>query len=251
MAISKVAGTKLFISPVSVNPDTFKNITDSAAIALFEAISDWVEVEEIEDFGEHGDTAAKITFESVADSRTRKLKGTRDAGTKTIVVGVDPLDDGQVALAAAQATDFNYAFKVVRSDARAANYTNTVEYFIGLVSGEAVNQGSVNNVVKQTFPIDLNTKIYRKLSALVPAPTVASLDVITGSAAGGTDVEITGTNFVNVLSVKFGGASATNVVVVDATTLTCKTPAHAAGAVTVDVTTGSGTGSKAAAFTYS
>lgn len=251
MSISKTAGSKLFISPVSVNPDTYNSATDSAALALFEAINDWIEVEEIEDMGEHGDTAEEITFTSIGDARTRKQKGARNAGTKTIVVGSDPLDDGQVALAAAQATDFNYAFKVVRSDARAINYSNTVEYFIGLVTGEAVNQGAQNNVVKQTFPISLNTKIFRKLSAAIPAPTVDTLDVTTGSAAGGTDVEITGTNFVGVSSVKFGGASATDVVVVNATTLTCKTPAHGAGAVTVEVTTPSGTGSKATAFTYS
>lgn len=251
MTVSKSAGSKIFISPVSVNPDTYNAASDGGAITLFEAINDWIEVEEVEDLGEHGDTAEEITFTSIGDARTRKQKGARNAGTKTIVVGVDPLDDGQVALAAAQATDFNYAFKVVRNDARAVNYSNTVEYFVGLVTGEAVNQGAQNNIVRQTFPISINTKIYRKLSAAVPAPTVASLDVTTGSASGGTDVEITGTNFVGVTSVKFGGASATDVVVVNTTTLTCKTPAHGAGAVAVDVTTGSGTGSKAAAFTYS
>ena len=250
MAISKTAGSKIFISPVSVNPDTYNNASSSAALALFDAITDWIEVEEVEDMGEHGDTAEEITFTSIGDARTRKQKGARNAGTKTIVAGCDPLDDGQVALAAAQATDFNYAFKVVRADARASNYSNTVEYFVGLVTGEAVNQGAQNNVVKQTFPISLNTKIYRKLSAIIPAPTVASLDVTTGPAAGGTSVEITGTNFIGVTGVKFGGAAATNVVMTSDTTLTCDTPAGSAGVVSVDVTTASGTGSKPNAFTY-
>lgn len=167
MSIAKTAGSKIYISPVAVNPDTYNALSDSAAIDLFEAISDWKEVEEVEDLGEHGDTAEEITFTSIGDARTRKQKGARNAGTKTIVVGVDPLDEGQVALAAAQATDFNYAIKVVRNDARSASYTNTVEYFIGLVTGEAVNQGAQNNIVRQTFPISINTKIYRVLSELI------------------------------------------------------------------------------------
>ncbi|WP_414461822.1 iron ABC transporter substrate-binding protein [Hyphomicrobium sp. DY-1] len=170
MAISKTAGSKIYISPVSVDPGNYNGVNDAAALALFEAIADWVEVEEVEDLGEHGDTAEEITFTSVSDARTRKQKGARNAGTKTIVVGVDPLDEGQVALADAQATDFNYAFKIVRNDARSASYTNTVEYFIGLVTGEAVNQGAQNNIVRQTFPISINTKIYRVLSALIESP---------------------------------------------------------------------------------
>jgi hypothetical protein len=170
MTISKTSGSKLYISPTSVDPNDYNGVTDEAAISLFEGINDWIQVEELEDLGEHGDTAEEITFTSISDARTRKQKGARNAGTKTIVVGADPLDDGQVALAAAQATDFNYAFKIVRNDARSASYTNTVEYFVGLVTGEAVNQGAQNNIVRQTFPISINTKIYRVLSALIASP---------------------------------------------------------------------------------
>src|SRR5438552_16598571 len=67
------------------------------------------------------------------------------------------------------------------------------------------------------------------------APTVTSVTPNTGSTAGATPVTITGTNFLSPSTVTFGGAAATNVVVVNSTTITATTPAHAAGAVDVVV----------------
>ncbi len=68
-----------------------------------------------------------------------------------------------------------------------------------------------------------------------PAPTVTSVAPSSGPVAGGTDVTITGTNFVNGATVAFGGTSAKSTFV-NSTSLTCSTPAHAAGAVDVVVT---------------
>src|SRR5437764_528075 len=65
-----------------------------------------------------------------------------------------------------------------------------------------------------------------------------------GTTFGGTPVTITGTGFVTGAAVKIGGSAATNVVRVSATSITAKTPVHAAGVVNVVVTnpdTGSGT----------
>ena len=69
-------------------------------------------------------------------------------------------------------------------------------------------------------------------------PTVTSLNVITGTTCGGTHVTITGTNFTGATAVDFGLPNpATSVVVVNSTTITCVSPAHAAGFVDVQVTT--------------
>ena len=84
----------------------------------------------------------------------------------------------------------------------------------------------------------------------VVTPTVSSVSPNSGPVAGGTAVTITGTNFATGATVKFGNGSATNVVVVNATTITATTPASAAGAVTVTVTVGSQSGSLANGFTY-
>ena len=62
---------------------------------------------------------------------------------------------------------------------------------------------------------------------------------------------ITGTNFATGATVTFGSTAATNVVVVNSTTITATTPAGSAGAVTVTVTNVSGqSGSLANGFTY-
>lgn len=168
MAIHKTAGAKLFIGPV-LDPDTINALSDSAAIDYFEALADgdWTEVEEIEDLGEHGDTSEAISFTAIGNRRVRKLKGSKDAGTKTITVGRDPLDDGQIALVAAEGTDFNYAFKVVHADARTQAYTDSVEYFGGMVMSKSTNQGQVNTVTRRSFPIGINTPVWEVASEQV------------------------------------------------------------------------------------
>ncbi|MEK6226823.1 MAG: IPT/TIG domain-containing protein, partial [Chloroflexota bacterium] len=81
--------------------------------------------------------------------------------------------------------------------------------------------------------------------------TVTSVNPSSGPVSGGTAVTITGTNFSSGATVSFGGvAPTTPVVVVNATTITTTTPAHAAGAVDVTVTAGSQSGTCSSCFTY-
>ena len=169
MAISTTAGAKLFISPVAVDVDNFNSVNDAAALALFEAINDWVEVEEIEDLGELGDTAEAITFTALNNARVRKLKGPRDAGTQTVAVGRDPLDDGQEAFITAQKTQFNYAIRIEMNDAPTSGYSTSTLYYAGMVMGAPTNLGNVSNVTRRTFNIGINTAVYE-----VPAALIAS-----------------------------------------------------------------------------
>src|ERR1039458_5442114 len=69
----------------------------------------------------------------------------------------------------------------------------------------------------------------------VAAPTVIDIELPYGSTAGGEAVVITGTGFVATPTVKFGATSATSVVLYDANTIGCTTPAHAAGIVDITV----------------
>jgi hypothetical protein len=83
------------------------------------------------------------------------------------------------------------------------------------------------------------------------APIITDVEPATGPTSGGTAVTITGSNFVSPASVTFDGIAATSVVVVNSTTITAVTPAHAAtGLVNVTVSTGNGTDTDAYAFTY-
>jgi hypothetical protein len=83
-----------------------------------------------------------------------------------------------------------------------------------------------------------------------PAPSLGSVAPASGPTAGGTTVTITGTNLTGATSVTFAGTAATAFTVNSATTITAVTPAHAAGAVNVVVTTAGGPGTGTNAYTF-
>ena len=83
----------------------------------------------------------------------------------------------------------------------------------------------------------------------VPAPTINSIVPNSGPEAGGTSVVITGTAFTGATIFTFDGTAAT-CTVDSATQITCTSPAHAAGAVDVVVTTLGGSATSAGGFTY-
>jgi hypothetical protein len=68
------------------------------------------------------------------------------------------------------------------------------------------------------------------------APNLTTVSPASGPIAGGTPLTLTGQNFGSGATVTFGGAAATSVVVVSATTITANTPPHAQGSVNVVVT---------------
>jgi hypothetical protein len=67
-------------------------------------------------------------------------------------------------------------------------------------------------------------------------PIITHISPTTADPDGGTNVTITGNNFVNGATVDIGGTPATDVIVVNSTTITAKTPALTDGPVTVTVT---------------
>lgn len=81
--------------------------------------------------------------------------------------------------------------------------------------------------------------------------TVTSISPNTGSSAGGVPVTITGTNFAAGAIVSFGVATATQVVVVNSTTITAVTPPYVGGNTSVSVTNVAGDkGSLTNGFAY-
>ena len=84
-----------------------------------------------------------------------------------------------------------------------------------------------------------------------PAPKVSAISPNSGTASGGAAVTITGTGFQSGATVTIGGAAATAVTVVSNTSITAKTPAHAAGAADVVVkNTDNQTGGLSGGYTY-
>jgi hypothetical protein len=90
----------------------------------------------------------------------------------------------------------------------------------------------------------------------VAAPAIASVSPVSGTNAGGTTITISGSGFQSGATVRIGGLPATNVNVVDASTITATTPAHATGDQTdlpVDVVVSNPDGQSATktnGFTY-
>jgi hypothetical protein len=72
------------------------------------------------------------------------------------------------------------------------------------------------------------------------APSIKSLSLKQGPAAGGSTLTITGAGFVGVTAVKFGSADAASFTVNSATSITAESPPGAAGRVEVSVTTPNG-----------
>lgn len=148
MTVRTSAGTKLYIG------------TTTAAETETEFLADtYVEIGEIESMGDFGDESNPVNFASLNDERMRKLKGTRDAGTLALVCGRDPLDTGQLALDAAEETDYEYNFKVEYDDAPSALYTPSLEFFRGLVMGRRTNVGNNDNVTRKNYNIAINSEI--------------------------------------------------------------------------------------------
>jgi hypothetical protein len=84
-----------------------------------------------------------------------------------------------------------------------------------------------------------------------PTVTVTLVTASFGPTFGGAHVVVHGTGFLSGAGVTFGGNAATSVNVVNSTTITCVTPAHALGAVNVTVTnTNASTGTLTNGYTY-
>src|SRR4029077_5016401 len=103
---------------------------------------------------------------------------------------------------------------------------------------------SFGNFAKFVPPLVANGKVYvatwsNQVSVyglLAPVPLLSTVSPTSGPTTGGTAVKLTGQNFASGATVTFGGAAATDVVVVTGTQITVKTPSHAQGSANVVVT---------------
>lgn len=153
MAVNTAAGSKLYIGTPSADQSDL-----SPLLATYTADT-YIEVGEVEDLGEFGDTAGQQTFASLADRRVRKFKTTFDAGTIPVTAGSDPDDDGQAAMVAAFADDLDYNFKVTLNDKLTLMGTPTTLYFKGKVMSKRRMVGKVDNIVRQSFSVGINSEV--------------------------------------------------------------------------------------------
>lgn len=161
MPVTTASGTKIFIGPTTA----VTGATDAAILTAYKALAGWQEIKEVDSLGEFGDEASDVTFTSLSDGRVRHMKGARDAGVLSLVVGRDPLDVGQKAARAAEKTKFAYAFKVIAEDEPDEDGTPTTFFFHALVQSARENFGEADNVVKTTFNLGITTAMFEEPAA--------------------------------------------------------------------------------------
>lgn len=151
MGVNTSALSKLFIGDVA--DDTVDTEGEFEALNL-------LAVGEIEDMGDFGDVANGITFTSLDDRRVRKFKGSFDAGNIGLTLGRDASDVGQASIRAAQATDFDHAFKITLNDGSSGSPSSpTTFYFRGKVMSYTTNIGNTDSIVRSTVDIAINSAI--------------------------------------------------------------------------------------------
>jgi len=161
--------------------------------------------------------------------------GTINGGTVVSITGTGFLAGATVSLGGTAATGVT----VVNSTSITAT---TPAHAAGPVNVIVTNSDTQSGTLTQGFT-------YTTVSN--PPPTLAGVSPASGPAAGGTAVTITGTGFLAGAAVSLGGTAATGVTVVNSTSITATTPAHAAGTVNVVVTNSdTQSGTLTLGFTY-
>jgi len=150
------AGTSVAIGTTL---DIDLKLSDSAILTAF-AGDTYTEVELVEDVGEFGDEATAVTFTALKDSRVRKAKGSRDAGTIALVCARLPDDEGQDKLREAEKSPLDYNLRITLDDRLTDAGDPTVYYMRVKIMSQRTAVGSVDNVIRTTFNLGINSAIY-------------------------------------------------------------------------------------------
>jgi len=129
--VESLAGAALSVS--AAIPGPFDGAT-YAALA-------WTAVGQIENYGNHGVTAAVTEFTPVDTAVVAKVKGSKNYGNMALTLGNMPGDSGQALLKTASESNNHYSVKVVYPD-------TAVHYLDVLVTKFEFQDGSVNDVQK-------------------------------------------------------------------------------------------------------
>ncbi|WP_456246063.1 IPT/TIG domain-containing protein [Longispora urticae] len=135
-------------------------------------------------------------------------------------------------------------------------FVEPIDYLMGQIDGKNNSASALRSqalaLTQQATAATAEAAAFTAAAAgLAPlTPTVTGVAPSSGTTLGGTSVVVTGTNFTDATGVTFGGTPATGVVIDSDTQITCVTPAHAAGAVTVAVAVTGSSGTLPSGFTY-
>ncbi len=261
--VGGVAATDILV----INPTTLIAVTPPNPAGLTDVVV------RHEDGVRFGFLADAFTYQEVPApvvSSVTPSSGIPDGGTSVEITG-ENFVNGAVVIFGARAADCEPC-----SSTRFQNITDLAEALIeiGYLTSPHVKVMSSTTILARTpahvaGPVDVwvrnpdgqSGKLaagYTYVEPVVPAPTVTAISPSESTTAGDVEVTITGTGFStgadvfgDGAQVYFGTEPAANVVVVNATEILARVPAHAAGVVDIVVRNPDAqTGKLPAAFTY-
>lgn len=138
--VQTVSGARLFIS--AAIPATYDQAGYESTDVPF------TEIEEVENLGNHGLVATIVEFTPVKTAFVTKLKGSKNYGTMSVVLGNLPSDAGQAILKLAAESIAHYSIKLQYPD-------NEIHYMDVLVGSFEYQDGTVNDVERINVQIAL------------------------------------------------------------------------------------------------
>jgi hypothetical protein len=151
MALYPVAGCKFW---VSTNP--FAELAVDAVAGDYSAVT-WIECKKWTQMGTFGDSSQLINTDLIGEGRTKKQKGTKNAGSMANVFANDAADPGQAKLLAASLSYSSYAFKVELNDK--VTTVNSTRLMYGLVMTAQNVGGGANTVQTFNCTVEINSNI--------------------------------------------------------------------------------------------
>lgn len=148
MAVYTSAGTTLRISatlPTTYDATGFATVFPATPAAGNPVVGELMDMGSFNEKGEYN----LVTFMPIGTRGVKKIKGSFNAGTMNLQIGLDQKDAGQLLLKAAAASDSDYAFEV--KDQAGNKY-----YVTGKVMKFTVNIGGVDNVTMAECTLELS-----------------------------------------------------------------------------------------------
>lgn len=172
-------GRKFYIAVTAPGGSTPAPQASNLTQNQYEALN-WTEVGNVGSVGETGMNTNVVSYDELATEVTQKQKGISNAGDPVVECARNPTDPGQIAMRAAGATKFYYAFKVEDADAPSDSYSNSIYYNRGLVTGPTRPNGRNEDFILENYTLGLVQREVVVDPTALSAPTNVLLPSIAG-----------------------------------------------------------------------
>jgi len=146
-----MAGLKTTLAGATVSISTTA-VTLPLNAAAFAALT-FTPIGSVGNLGDYGSAPNMVTYNTLDTQVSSKAKGVEDAGELSIEVARIFDDPGQIAMRAAAATKFNYAIRIEYADAPSEDWSNTIMYAVGPVSGPQLLGGSTDDFIRESYTV--------------------------------------------------------------------------------------------------